>query len=139
MPTSNDQKHAQSLASLPAAMLSSLNENRQEIFHGIWYKCSHAAITIVDIVKTMSVEMISTISPTAASSLWLASMILTLQTSMTQDKTERERLYSRIGFLLAVLQRLGRIWASTNALNRMLAPEHRPTKEAGPVVCIADF
>lgn len=86
----------------------------------------------------MSVERISSISPTVAGSLWLCGWILTLQKSITQEKTEQERLYSTIGFLLAALKRLGRLWPSLNAVYRTPAPEHQ-TAEASLRCADADF
>lgn len=132
MLTRNSQEHAQGTANPPAVTYSSVDSNKGETFHGTWYKCNRAALCITEVVKSMSVERISSISPTVAGSLWLCGWILTLQKSITQEKTEHERLYSTIGFLLAALKRLGRLWPSLNAVYRTPAPEHQTAE----VVCV---
>jgi hypothetical protein len=123
MPTSNDDKLAQSIVSLPAAMASSLNESNPEIFHGIWYKYSRAAISIVDIVKAMSVE--DDLCDLASCHGQSMARGCDPHTPDIDDTTysgaQEASLKYRV--LLAVLQRLGRIWASANAPRSMPSPE----------------
>ena len=118
LPTKNDPEYMKEMLSVPVAIRCPFLGDKGKTFHGVWQRCSHAAMSIVDIIKSMPVDMISLISPTATSSLWLSGVILTLQRSITKDEAERETLYSCIGFLLAALHRLGQIWTSAMDLHR---------------------
>lgn len=120
MPNRNDLEYSQSIITPLASMNFMLQDNQEKVFHGLWYKCNHAAVAIVDVIKLMSMQMISLLSPTASSSLWLAGVILTLQAAITQDKKEKDTLLSSITFLLNVIKRLGRTWPAANALHGMI-------------------